>query len=59
MLADFFNYLAVAWFTGGIVTPFFVQPDSIFQSLRFPLTGIAFTVIFLFLSLTAIREIKS
>lgn len=58
-LADFYIDMAVAWFVGSIVTPFFFPPSSV--TLYFIISimlGLIAGGIFLYLSLNIIKEKK-
>ena len=50
-LADFTNTVAAAWFTAGIITPFFTKPKSPIELLSLFLGGIGMTVVMLYFSL--------
>ncbi|MDP1817553.1 MAG: hypothetical protein Q8K92_24045 [Leadbetterella sp.] len=56
IIADFANYIAVAWFTGGIVTPILTQPDSLIHHINIPIGSTVMTLIFLWLSLTVAKR---
>lgn len=51
VLADFLNYIAVAWFTGGVITPILTGPESFWQNIKIPIGGTMMTIIFLYFSL--------
>ncbi|MEK7169015.1 MAG: hypothetical protein AAB778_03320 [Patescibacteria group bacterium] len=52
-LSEFSNMVAVAWFTGGIVTPLFVDPSLV---KSFVILAIFETLLFLFGSLYLIKD---
>jgi len=56
IIADFANYIAVAWFTGGIVTPILTQPGSLIKHLAIPLGSTLMTIIFLWFSLAVAKR---
>ncbi len=58
VLSDFFNTIAVAWFTGGVVAPFFTKTSSSEKSL-FLIIGLTFSYVFLNFALLLVKEIKS
>lgn len=57
-LSDFLNTLAAAWFTGGIIAPFFSRASLLDKSLFF-IPGFVFSNVFLFFSLTLMRGLKN
>ncbi|HCM37485.1 TPA: hypothetical protein DIS61_02455 [Patescibacteria group bacterium] len=58
-LADFFNMIAVAWFTAGIISPFFIISKTIIELLLYPIAGIILTWLSLLISLYLLKDIKS
>jgi len=57
-LSDFANTVAAAWFTAGIISPFFSKPTSGVETLKFLLTGLLMTWVTLSWSLSLIKEVK-
>lgn len=55
-LSEFFNSLAVAWFTAGIITPFFLNSESSSIILLFVSSGITGSAFFLFISLLLLKK---
>ena len=55
-LSDFFNKIAAAWFTGGVITPLFAEVPQISRFTLFVL-GLGFSYTFLRLSLTTAKEV--
>ena len=55
-LSDFFNMVAVAWFTGGVVAPFFA---AISRTEKWELSafGLVLSYVFLRLSLSAAKGV--
>ena len=56
-LSEFFNTIAAAWFSGGIVAPFFARVTPA-EKMIFFVSGFAFSYIFLNFSLLFVKEIK-
>ena len=56
-LSNFANTVAAAWFSAGVVSPFFTKSDSLIQSLMGPLMGILMTWIMLRWSLFLLEDI--
>lgn len=56
IIADFANYIAVAWFTGGVVTPILSQPESLTSHLGITFGGAIMTLIFLSFSLAVAKR---
>lgn len=57
-LSDFANMVAAAWFSAGVISPFFAKPESMLDALRFPIVGLFMTWISLSWSLTLVKDIK-
>ena len=55
-IADYFNMLAVGWFSGGVIAPFFTRVLPV-ERLLFFLTGFVLSYFFLRLSLNFSREV--
>lgn len=56
-LSDFFNTVAAAWFTGGIITPFFSGIPSV-EKIQFSIAGVVNAYVFLNFSLYFAGRIK-
>lgn len=50
--------LAVAWFTAGVITPFFLGQENIIRSIILAIAGIFMSITFLALALLLLRKIK-
>lgn len=59
VLSNFFNTIAAAWFTGGIITPFFLKPASLLEKITLSSVGLFFAFVFLTSSLFLARRIES
>ncbi len=57
-LSDFANMIAAAWFTAGIISPFFNKPKSNLELIYFVSVGIVMTFVALYSSLSIVKEIK-
>lgn len=55
-LSEFFNTIAAAWFTAGIISPFFTKPKTLPELLLFVILGIFMTWLSLKLSLKLINR---
>ncbi|MBI5701040.1 hypothetical protein HZC34_04235 [Candidatus Saganbacteria bacterium] len=42
-MSDFANMVSAAWFTAGIISPFFTKPSSLVELLTFVFTGLLMT----------------
>lgn len=58
-LSEFANKIAAAWFTAGIISPFFIRPESFFEVLRFILVGLLMAGATLGWSLSLLKGVKS
>jgi hypothetical protein len=58
-LSDFANMLAAAWFTAGIISPFFTKPISLLESTAFAALGILMTTITLRWSLSLLKGVDT
>jgi len=56
-LSEFSNTVAAAWFSAGVVTPFFIKPKTIFEALLFPIIGIGIALTMLWLSLSLVKDL--
>jgi hypothetical protein len=59
VLSNFFNTIAAAWFTGGVVTPFFVKPAVLIEKVILSSVGIFFAFVFLSSALIIVRRVES
>lgn len=57
-LSDFANTVAAAWFTAGVISPFFVKPESPIKLFTFPLVGLTMAWVTLKWSLSLVEEIE-
>lgn len=55
-LSEFANTVAAAWFTAGIISPFFTKPKSLQELLSFVIVGLLMTWATLRWSLTLVKE---
>lgn len=56
-LSDFANTVAAAWFSAGIISPFFTKSEPLIRALVFPLVGLLMTWVILSWSLSLVRDI--
>lgn len=56
IIADFLNYIAVAWFTGGVITPILTQSGSLVNHVGIATGGMIMTFIFLSFSLAVAKR---
>lgn len=57
-LSDFFNTMAVAWFTAGIISPFFFKPGNFTEFILLASIALGMTVTSLSLSLHLAKGVK-
>ncbi|MBL7078607.1 hypothetical protein ISS42_03040 [Candidatus Shapirobacteria bacterium] len=57
-LSEFFTNGAVAWLSAGLVTPFFIS-KKLKDFVAFGAWGLIFTLIFLTISLSFTKEVKT
>ena len=55
-LANFLTTTSVAWFTAGVIAPFFTTPINSGVFILSIIFGVCMTILFLFLSVTMIKE---
>jgi len=58
-LAEFGTTVAAAWFSAGIIAPFFTKPKSIIDGALFLIIGMSMTFVSLYFSLLLLKGIKS
>lgn len=58
ILSEFASTIAAAWFTAGIISPFFIKPQSLVELITFPTIGLLMTWVTLSWALTLIKDIK-
>jgi len=58
LICDFLNMTAAAWFSAGIITPFFTSKNNI-EKLIFIFSGMFSAFSFLIIALFYARKIKS
>lgn len=56
-LSEFFNTIAAAWFTGGIIAPFFAKV-SLLEKILFFVIVAGFSYAFLNISLFFVKEVE-
>ena len=56
-LSEFFNTIATAWFSGGVIAPFFAKV-GLLEKLIFFVFGAGFAYVFLSISLFFAQEIN-
>mgnify|MGYP001612806397 CR=1 FL=1 len=57
-LSDFADMIAAAWFTAGIISPFFTKPKSAGEIIIFLLTGLLMTWVSLRWSLSLLEDLR-
>lgn len=57
-LSEFFNMLAVAWFTAGVIAPLYAKPVNLLNIIVSAIISIIIAGGFLALSLYLVRKIK-
>lgn len=57
-LSEFASTVAAAWFTAGIISPFFIKPQSLFEIITYPVIGLLMTWVTLSWSLMLVKDIK-
>ena len=57
-LSEFLNTIAAAWFTAGVISPFFIKPESLISAVILGLIAMMFTLSCLGWSLFLVRRIK-
>ena len=57
-LSDFANTIAAAWFTAGVISPFFTNSEMPLAVLKFPLLGLLMTWATLRWSLSLLEGVK-
>ncbi|EKE05057.1 MAG: hypothetical protein ACD_19C00426G0079 [uncultured bacterium] len=55
-LSEFFNSLAVAWLTGGVISPLFTNPESQQIANLYSTLGISASAFFLLISLILLKK---
>ena len=58
VVSEFFNTIAAAWFTGGIVAPFFTK-SSLSEKLLFFAAGFTFSYVFLSFAILLVKGVKA
>lgn len=58
-LAEFGNTIAAAWFTAGVVSPFFTKPKAFMELLAFGVVSLLMTWAVLRWSLSLLEGVKS
>lgn len=57
-LSEFLNTLAAAWFSAGVISPFFIKSEDFVKTLALGLVAIGLSLGLLSLSLTTVRGVK-
>lgn len=57
LLANFFSNLSTAWFTAGVISPFFLN-KSINEKIIYTIIGLALSYLFINLGLNASKNIN-
>jgi hypothetical protein len=55
-IANFLTTTSVAWFSAGVIAPFFTTPINSGVFILSIIFGVCMTIFFLFLSVTMIKE---
>ena len=58
VLSEFFNTIAAAWFSAGVISPFFIKPESVTKTIAFGTVAIILSIMLLILSLRLVKRIK-
>lgn len=54
-LSEFFNKIAAAWFTAGIISPFFIKPSNITEFSLFAVIALGMSIFSLSLSIYLVK----
>ena len=57
-LSDFFNMVAAAWFSAGVISPVFIKPNNSNQAIVLGFLAIGATSWFLYWSVTLVRKVR-
>jgi hypothetical protein len=57
-LSEFFNTIAAAWFTIGVISPLFIQSGNINKTIILGGVSLLLTSIFVYWSLSLVEKIK-
>lgn len=57
-LSEFLNTIAAAWFTAGVISPFFIRPESLISAIILGVIALMFTLTCLGWSLFLVRKVK-
>ncbi len=58
-LSEFCNTIAAAWFSAGVISPFFIKSENLLSAIILGLAAILISVLFLGLSLYLVRRVKT
>ncbi|OGD98258.1 hypothetical protein A3A49_00400 [Candidatus Curtissbacteria bacterium RIFCSPLOWO2_01_FULL_38_11b] len=58
-LSEFFNTVAAAWFSAGVISPLFIKPQNLLNIVVIIAIAITMTMSFLYLSLFLVKTLKS
>lgn len=57
-LSEFFNTIAAAWFSAGIISPLFIKPESIVRALLLGAISVILSLSILIWALYIVRRVK-
>ena len=57
-LSEFANTIAAAWFTAGIISPFFTRPKTLLEVLTFVVVGLLMAGVTLRWSLSLLKGVN-
>ncbi len=57
-LSDFFNKIAAAWFSAGVITPFFIKPIAITDIIYRLVVGFGLSLLSLQASLALVKKLN-
>lgn len=56
--AEIIGNIAVAWFTAGIISPFFIKPKILFEFFRSLVIVLIMSIFFAYGSLSLVKKVK-
>ena len=57
-LSEFFNKIAAAWFTAGVISQFFIRPKDITEFLIFAIIALGMSIFSLSLSVRLVKGVN-
>ncbi|OGD83968.1 hypothetical protein A3J17_01895 [Candidatus Curtissbacteria bacterium RIFCSPLOWO2_02_FULL_40_11] len=57
-LSEFFNTVAAAWFSAGVISPLFIKPQSLLNIIVIIGIALVMTTSFLYVSLFLVKTLK-